>query len=323
MQNNSVHPETLQNRPLAGSLLMLGSALAFAGVGALAKLAMEVLSTELTVFFRNFIALVLLMPWLLAHHGRAIFATRRPGLHLLRAAAGLAAMYCIFYALNHLQLGEAILLSYTTPIFIPLIAYWWIGEAVSLQTRLAIIVGFVGVVLILKPGAGILRTAAIFGVMAGALMALAQVAVRRMSTTEPADRIVFYFSLISSVVSAVPLLWSWQAAPPRIWLVLVIMGLLAVIGQVMMTNGYRLSPAARIGPIGYANVLFSTLLGWLFWGEIPDSLTWIGAVFICLAGIVTSYQRQIIVAAPGTVHSSRGRHVSVFPREDDSAGGDP
>jgi drug/metabolite transporter (DMT)-like permease len=159
--------------------------------------------------------------------------------------------------------------------------------------------------------------------MAGALMALAQVAVRRMSTTEPADRIVFYFSLISSVVSAVPLLWSWQAAPPRIWLGLVIMGLLAVIGQVMMTNGYRLSAAARIGPIGYANVLFSTLLGWLFWGEILDSLTWTGAAFICLAGIVTSYQREIIVAAPGTLHSSRGRPSSVFPRSDDKEGGDP
>ena len=299
----------MPNRPLAGSLHMLGSALAFAGVGALAKLSMEALSTEMVVFFRNFMALVILMPWLLARHGRTVFHTRRFGLHMLRAAAGLSAMYCIFFALNHLRLGEAILLSYTTPIFIPLIAYWWIKEPVGLQTRLAVIAGFIGVALIMKPGFGLLRPAALIGVMAGVLMALAQVTVRHMGTTEPADRIVFYFSLISSVVSGIPLFWSWQAVPLRSWLVLVIMGLLAVIGQVMMTNGYRLSSAARIGPVGYANVLFSTLLGWLFWSETLDLMTWIGAFLICLAGIVTSYQRDTIVAAPGTVHSIRGHFV--------------
>ena len=296
---------------------MLAASLAFAGVGALAKFAMEALSTEMTVFFRNFMALVLLMPWLLARHGKAVLSTRRFGLHLLRAAAGLAAMYCIFFALDRLQLGEAILLSYTTPLFIPLIAYWWIREPVSPQTRIAIVIGFVGVALILKPGHGIIRPAALVGIMAGVLMAIAQVTVRHLSKSEPSVRVVFYFSMISSVVSAVPLLWSWQTAPPHIWLVLV------VIGQVTMTNGYRLSTAARVGPIGYANVLFSTLLGWLFWGEILDSLSWIGAVLICLAGIVTSYQREIIVAAPGTVHGTRGRYTPVFPREDAEGGDGP
>ena len=288
---------------------MLGSALAFAGVGALAKLAMATLETEMVVFFRNFMALVIMMPWLLARHRESIFRTHRMGMHLLRAAAGLSAMYCIFYALDHLQLGEAVLLSYTTPMFIPLIAYWWLREPVSVQTRLSVAIGFIGVALILKPGYGVFRPAALMALMAGVLMALAQVGIRRMSTTEPAVRIVFYFTLMSTITSAIPLAWSWQAAPPRIWLSLLGIGLLAVFGQLMMTNGYRLAPAARLGPISYANVVFSTLLGWFFWSEIPDSLTWIGAVFVCLAGILTSYQREIIVAAPGTVHATRDQIV--------------
>ena len=303
--------EALPNRPLAGSLQMLGSTLAFAGVGALAKLAMTSLETEMVVFFRNFMALVIMMPWLLIRHRQTIFHTRRPGLHLLRAAAGLGAMYCIFFALNHLQLGEAVLLSFTAPLFIPLVACWWLKESVSIQTRLAIVIGFVGVALILKPGSGVLRVAAFVGLMAGVMMAIAQVGIRRLSTTEPAMRIVFYFTLISTVVSAIPLIWSWQMAPLKIWVALVGVGVLAVIGQVMMTNGYRLAPAARIGPISYANVLFSTLLGWLFWSESLDLLTWVGAVLICLAGIMTSYQRDTIVAAPGTVHTIR----EFFPTE--------
>jgi drug/metabolite transporter (DMT)-like permease len=219
-------------------------------------------------------------------------------------------MYCIFFALNHLQLGEAVLLSFTSPVFIPLVAYWWLKESVSMQTRLAIVIGFLGVALILKPGAGVFRIAAIVGLMAGVMMAIGQVGIRRLSKTEPAVRIVFYFTLISTVVSAIPLLWSWQKAPVEIWVALIGMGLLAVIGQVMMTNGYRLAPAARIGPISYANVLFSTFLGWFFWNESLDPLTWIGAVLICLAGIMTSYQRDTIVAVPGTVHTVREHFVA-------------
>ena len=322
MQTSPSEIKELTNRPLAGSLMILGSALAFAGVSALAKHAMDFLDTEMVVFFRNFMALVIMMPWLLVHHRESIFHTQRMGLHLLRAAAGLSAMYCIFYALNHLQLGEAVLLSYTTPIFIPLIAYWWLREPVNGRTRFAIAIGFVGVALILKPGYGVLRPAALMGIMAGVLMALAQVDIRRMSTTEPAVRIVFYFTLMSTLISAIPLAWSWQAAPPRIWSSLVGIGLLAVIGQLMMTNGYRLAPAARLGPISYANVLFSTLLGWLYWNESLDLLTWCGAVFICLAGIATSYQREIIVAAPGTVHSTRGQIVSAHPESEAFERGD-
>ena len=192
---------------------MLGSAILFAGVGALAKLAMVDLNTEMVVFFRNFMALAILMPWLLVRHPRSVFHTRRIGLHLLRSAAGLGAMYCIFFALNHLQLGEAILLSFTSPLFIPLVAYWWLKEPVGGQTRLAIVVGFIGVALILKPGYGLLRPAALVGLMAGVLMAVGQVGIRRMSPTEPPERIVFYFTLISTVISAVPLIWSWQLCP--------------------------------------------------------------------------------------------------------------
>lgn len=290
------------NRPVAGSLLVLGSGLVFAAMSALVKLLIASLSTEMVVFFRNAIALVILLPWLFVRHGWSVIPTGRIGMHLLRTAAGLGAMYCIFFSLSRMKLGEVILLSYTSPLFIPLIAHWWLKEPITRPIRLAVAIGFLGVALILKPGYGMFQPVALVGLTAGILMALAMVTIRAMSTSEPAVRIVFYFSLFSTVLSGIPVSWGWQSAPLEIWLMLAAMGLLAVFGQIMLTRGYSLAPAARIGPFSYGNVLFSTLFGWLFWSETLDLLTWVGAICIFLAGILTSYRRGTVPAAPGVLH---------------------
>ncbi len=293
------------DRPLAGSLLVLASSFLFAIMAAIVKRVSAEMPTVMVVFFRNAIALVILLPMLLARYGTSIVRTRRLHLHLVRVAAGLGAMYCIFFALGRMPLAEVVLLSFSAPLFIPLIAYWWLGEPVSGRTRLAVGVGFFGVVLILKPGLNMFRPVALVGLGAGLLMALAMVSIRRMSTSEPAVRIVFYFALFSTLISGIPALRAWQPAPATLVLMLTAMGVLAVGGQLLLTAGYGLAPAARISAFGYGNVLFSTLIGWLFWGETLDMLSWAGALFICLAGILAGYQRTAIPPAPGTVHQER------------------
>jgi drug/metabolite transporter (DMT)-like permease len=109
-----------------------------------------------------------------------------------------------------------------------------------------------------------------------------------MSTSEPTIRIVFYFTVLGTLISAVPLVWSWQSPQPKIWWLLVLIGLLAAVGQMLLTKGYSLAPAAQVGPFTYGNVVFATVLGWLFWDESLDYLTWVGAFMICIAGIITT-----------------------------------
>jgi len=286
--NSSTRAKTYRNPPLAGALFVLSASFTFAALGALIKVVSTSLPNEMVVFFRNFCALVFILPWIWYRRSLGGIKTSFFQLHLLRSLAGLSAMYCFFYSIAHLQLSEACLLASTAPLFIPVIACAWIREPVARKVRGAIIIGFIGILLILKPGIGVFQPIAIVGLAAGMFAALAMVSIRRMSASEPTIRIVFYFSALGTLISAVPTIWSWQSPQPKTWCYLVLIGMLATVGQILLTKGYSLAPAAQIGPFTYGNVLFATFLGWLFWGESLDALTWAGAVLICIAGIIAT-----------------------------------
>lgn len=269
-----------------GAALMTSAALLFAAMAAGIKFVSQSLPGEMVVFFRNLFGLIALAPWIV-RHGWSSLGTRRPWGHMARAAAGLAAMYCYFFALAHLTLGEAVLLNYTMPLFIPFIAWWWLGERVAPKLWGAIAIGFLGIVLILKPGLALFSPVSLVGLAAGMLGATAMVGIRRLTRTEPAYRIVFYFSLLATIVSAVPLLWSWQMPRPGLWLPLLAIGALATVAQVLMTRAYAEAPAAAVGPFIYATVVFAALFGWGLWGEGVDLISLVGAIFVCVAGVAT------------------------------------
>jgi drug/metabolite transporter (DMT)-like permease len=281
-----------RNRPAAGGLLVLTSALLFAGVGALVKAVSAELPSEVVVFFRNAVAMVFLLPWLLIRHRNLSLKTSCLHLHLLRALAGLGAMYCFFIALKLLRLADAMLLCYTLPIFTPIIEWIWLKEPVSRRTKIAVIVGGIGIALVLKPGIGMFQAAGLVGLASGLLAALAIVGIRRMTVTEPVVRVVFYFTAFSTLMSAVPLVWTWQNPTGRLPGMLCVLGILAIMAQMCQTKGYSLAPAGQVGPFNYANVVFAALLGWLIWGETLDGLTLVGAVLTCSAGIIATYHSE-------------------------------
>ncbi|MGA6926716.1 MAG: DMT family transporter [Desulfosarcina sp.] len=296
------------DRLLAGALHVLGASLMFAMMGALVKTATAELPNVVVVFFRNFLALVILMPFFLQTPGLAALKTRHFPRHLARSLTGLGSMYLFFYTLERLPLAESVLLAYTSPLFIPLVARVWIGEPLSRVVYWAVFLGFGGVVLILRPGPGVLRPAALMGLGSGILMAVAMVSIRRMSDTEPPGRIVFYFSLLATVVSALPLLWNWQTPSPWAMAILVGIALLAVLGQMLLTRGYSLAPAGRIGPFSYANIIFAALLGWIFWSETLTLFTGLGILLVCGAGmlVVAHGHRQTgvpVPSVPGNLHT--------------------
>lgn len=289
------------DQPVTGALFVLSASFVFAILGALVKIVSASLTNEMIVFFRNACAVIFVLPWLWYSRPPGGVRTRYFRLHLLRSVVGLAAMYCFFYTIAHLQLSEAFLLIATAPLFIPIIAFVWMREPVAGHVRGAVIIGFIGIVLILKPGFGIFQPIALVGLGAGILAALAMVCIRRMSALEPAIRIVFYFTVISTVISSGPLLWSWQSPPPELWWLLILIGLLAVVGQFLLTKGYSYAPAAQIGPFTYANIVFATFIGWTFWGETLDLLTGAGALLICLAGIIATRQTEAHVLIDAAV----------------------
>jgi drug/metabolite transporter (DMT)-like permease len=269
-----------------GALLMLASGLLFSAMGALVKYMSAHLPNEMVVFFRSAMGLLALLPWVL-HRGIGHLKTKNLRGHLWRGLAGVSAMYCYFYAIAHLPLAEATLLNYSTPLFVPFIAAAWLGEKISRKIWTAIITGFVGIVLILKPGLDLFTPVSLIGVAAGMFAALAMVSIRRLTHTEPTFRIVYYFSLVCTAVSAVPLAWRWQTPDPGLWALLIGMGALASLAQLLLTRAYSHAPAAQVGPFTYSTVVFAAAIGWIFWGEIPDLLSFGGTALVCLAGIMT------------------------------------
>lgn len=276
-------------RAVSSALL---AALMFASMGAAVRYASASLPPEMMVFLRSGFGLLFLSP-LLYRMGIKQLATRRLSAHIVRSVSGLTAMYCFFYAIAHLHLAEAVLLNYSAPIFIAIIALLWLGERPSLKLIAAIFIGFAGLCFILKPGMSAFQDAAWIGLLSALFAAFAMVTIRKLSNTEPTLRIVFYFSLTSTVISAIPLLWMWQTPAVPVLLAMALAGLAATCGQLLLTYSYSQAPAAQIGPYTYATVVFAALYGWLFWLETPDPFTLIGATLVIIAGSITLHSRTM------------------------------
>ena len=195
-------------------------------------------------------------------------------------------MYCYFFVLAHMPLAEAFLVKLTSPFFMPLIAYIWLKESIGANTRWAIIIGFIGVAFILRPGSDSFSYFAIIGLIGAALAALAKVTIRKMGNTESSVTIVFYFAVISAIISAPPAFYAWQQVPDRAWGWILLMGAVATLGQLALTRAYRTAPTGKIGIYVYSSVIYGAIMGWLFWGEVPLWTTWLGSAFIIAAGLI-------------------------------------
>jgi drug/metabolite transporter (DMT)-like permease len=288
-----IHPilEPRRTAPVdlwAGALLIIVGEWAFATMAAAIRAVSMEVSNEILVFFRNAFGLLFLLPWVARHGLRHSLSTRSPGLHLLRGLAGLGAMYCLFYSITHMPLAEAMLLKLSAPLFIPFVAYFWLREDAPVRTRWAIALGFAGVALILSPDFTSLAPVAAIGLLGGLLAAVAKVTVRRLSATEPTARIVLYFTLIGTAVSAIPLLWAWRTPSGTALPWLLAIGGLATLGQWCLTRGLSRAAAPLLAPFVYSSVVFAASYGWLFWGERITWTTVVGTLIVASAGLLAA-----------------------------------
>lgn len=276
----------LANNPSRGAMMLITGELLLAVMAAMIKhLTDQGLSSESMVFFRNLFGLLFLFPILFRSGGLGQLKTQRIGIHLLRAVTGVGAMFLFFYTIAHATLAEAVLVKMTAPFFLPLIGLVWLGDKVRPQTWWAILLGFIGVVVILRPGSGAFNPVLLLALASAALMGIAKVSIRRMADSEPPRRIVFWFGLFSTLISAVPMFWNerWPDQIQLYWLLGI--GLIATMAQMCMTHAYQLASPGRIGVYNYSSVIWAVTLGWLFWGETLYFSFLLGTLLIVGAGI--------------------------------------
>ncbi len=280
----------LDKRLLTGAMLILGSELFLVLSGMVIKQISGDLPTEVIVFFRNAFGLVLLIPWFLKHGNQAI-RTQLLRYHFMRAAVGVSAMSCLYYAWGHLPLAQAALLKQTSPFFVPFFAFWWLNERINRYAIYAILIGFVGVYIVLNPHGSDFNLVVLVAVLGAMLGALAKVTVRRMVLSESPQRIVFYFALFSTMLAAVPAAIVWVMPNWQQFIWLLVLAMTSTAAQLMLSKGYAYAPAGQLGPFTYGSILFATLFGWWIWDESVAIHTWLGVILIVVAGFVAMQSR--------------------------------
>lgn len=265
--------------PLKAVACLIVSAFLFSIMGVCIRYASHSVDNSTVVFFRNFVGLFIFIP-LLIQKGPSFFKTEKLWMHLWRSIVGLSAMYGFFYAIAHLKLSNAMVFTYSSPIFIPLIAWLFLKERITKSMLIAAAIGLTGVLCVAKPDSGMFNSISLIGLSASFLAAMAFVTVRALTDTEPVERIVFYFCVFGSLVSAIPMFWLIRPYHLHELAFLVGAGLLANISQIFMSKAYSLAPAGQIGPVNYVAIIFAGIWGYLFWGELPDHTSLIGFTLI-------------------------------------------
>lgn len=246
------------------------------------------------IFARALFALPVLLPLIWRAGGIASLRTQRPLGHILRSLIGVTSMFCGFTAITTLPLANASALAFTAPLWTTTLGVLLLGEKVRWRRTLALITGFGGVLVMLRPDAALFQsvlaggTVAIgsaLGLLAALLAACAMITVRRLSSTESSSSIVFYFMASAALISGILMIPDFILPTPGDALMLLAIGLVGGVAQILLTTAYRGAPVAVIAPFDYTAMLWATLNGFLIWGELPDIWVAVGAVIVTGSGV--------------------------------------
>ncbi|MDK1389780.1 DMT family transporter [Sinorhizobium sp. 8-89] len=253
---------------------------------AIAKNLIGSYSSAEILFLRNAIALPIALLITLKMGGVASLCSYRPFAHLLRGALWLGATALFLTSMVHLTLAEATTLSFMAPVFITAISSCFLGERVAWHGWLPVTGGFVGVLIVTRPGTGAFQPASLLSVGSAFFHAFLLISARLVDPRESVWTLSLYLTGTSAILSGLIVPFVWSA--PRVDDLLLFIGiaLFGTVGQTLMTQAFRLSPAAVVAPIDYSALLWSISLGWLFWSEIPDLTTILGAIVVALSGIL-------------------------------------
>ncbi|WP_159682140.1 DMT family transporter [Luteimonas sp. 9C] len=271
---------------------MLGSTSAFALMAIAIRYASATIPTTEVAFFRNFFGLLALLPILL-RGGAGLPRTRNLGRYVVRTVVGLGSMLCAFWAIGHLPLSQAVSLSYAAPLFATIAAVIWLGEVVRIRRWMAVSAGFLGVLVILRPGVAF-TTAMLVPVIGALLAALVAIQMKQLSKLDAPDTIVFYTYLLWVPLSLVPALFQWVWPSPTVWWWLVATGVLGTLGQWLWTRALRLGEVSALQPISFVQLPIVVLFGWWLFGEVIDMWTAIGAGIVFGANGYIAHREAVL-----------------------------
>ena len=284
--------------------LMLASTVSFGLMAVLIRLVSSRLSTAEIAFFRNLFGLLALLP-LLWRGAPGVFRTRQLPRYFVRSAIGIGSMLCGFWAIGHLPMAHAISLSYSTPLFVTILAAIWLGEVVRRRRWTAVLLGFAGVLVIVRPGTEGFSAGSLVAVAAAVLSSVVAIQIKQLSRVDPPDTIVFWTYVFWVPLSLLPALFEWQWPQGTTWLWLAAIGVFGTGGQLLWTRALKLGEVSALTPIGFMQLPLVAALAWLLFDEEINRWTVLGAAIIFAANAYIARREALL---------SR-RHMSNAPCE--------
>lgn len=272
---------------LSGFLLFPFALLIFAISDATAKYMSVYFAVPLLAWVRYVTQLAFMLMTVAPRMGRDIVATSRPGLMMFRGVMQVASTLFVLLAFRTLPLAETTALVFVTPLLVALLAGPMLGEKIRLRSWLATVIGFGGVLLIARPG-GYMEGVGVVCALGSALCySLYQILTRKLAASEPPIRQLFYIALVGSVVMSpfLPLFWSDTLPTPGQAALILSLGLYGGLGHFLLIRAFHESPASRLAPLLYIQIVWATLLGWMVFGHLPDRISILGMLVIGSAGL--------------------------------------
>ncbi len=299
--------------PLQGALYMTAAAFFFSIMNYLVRLAALELEPIEVAFFRNLFAHLFMLPWLL-RVGWSGLATKRLGCHVWRALLGMGAMACWFYSVTLMPLAEAVSLNFTVPLFATAGAALVLGEIVRARRWTATVIGFLGVLVIVRPGFTEITWVTGLPILAAVFMAGSTLLVKSLSETESPNTIVLYMNLFLTPLSLVPALFVWQWPSVTTLFYMALLGLLAAAAHIALTRAYKVADASAVLPLDYTRLPFVAAIAFIAFGEVPDLWTWVGAGIIAASALYIAHREMRIARTEGAELRDTRRAASQTPR---------
>jgi len=276
---------------MRGILLMCASTVLFAAMHVLVRYVAHHMPPLQVAFFRNAFGVVVFLP-LLVSGGFGFLRTRRLGLHAVRGVLNVCAMLMFFTALSLTPVARATALAFTAPLFMALLSVLFLGERFRIRRWMALVIGFVGTIMILRPGMIPVDLGSILVVASSAIWALTMVVIKVLSRTESSFAITAYMNIFLAVFSLGPALWVWEPIPPQMWVWLVAIGVLGTVAQIALSQALKETEPTAVMPFDFLKLVWTTLLGLWVFGELPDLLTWIGAAVVFASGFYIAWREH-------------------------------
>lgn len=300
--------DTARDRPFTGMMCKVVAMLMFAVMFAAVRWLGPHFPIGEIVFFRSLFGIPVIVAAAHLSGGLWLLGTKRVDSHALRSIAGVISMYCNFTAYTLLPLADVTAIGFAAPLFIVVLAALLLREKVHIYRWSAVVIGFIGVLVIVGPEARVASGAAIgvtFALASAALAALAMIFLRKMSAHEHSTAIAFYFMLTACVVSLFTLPLGWRIPMGQEGWVLVLCGFAGGVGQLFLSFSYRYGEASLLAPFDYTAMIWAVALGYFVFGEMPMANVWAGAVIVIAAGLLILWrEHKLKVARDRAVSSS-------------------